>query len=252
MEEYICTEVYIPLRKAPSHKAEMGSQILFGEKYCKIDRAGSWSKIKVECNTYSGWVDNSHLKKVKAVNCKNPQVVSFRINAERKEGNSIIIEPGSVIYNLSDDRHIFTAGGLEYRTEEEVQTAPVTGSVEQTAMRFLNVPYLWGGKTLCGMDCSGLTQVSFLLHGIKLPRDSNEQAERGTVVEFITDAIPGDLLFFDNESGVINHVGILLEPGKIIHASGKVRVDKVDHQGIFREDLNKYTHHLRIIRRVTK
>lgn len=100
-----------------------------------------------------------------------------------------------------------------------------------------------------GMDCSGLVQTVYKVHGIGIPRDSFNQAEAGKTINLLSEAVPGDLLFFDNSAGKINHVGIFYKPGEIIHCSGKVRIDMIDHQGIYRNDERRYTHKLRTIKR---
>ena len=120
----------------------------------------------------------------------------------------------------------------------------------KNAFYFLNSPYLWGGRTPFGIDCSGFVQIAARLSGISLPRDTQEQAEEGEIINLISEAKPGDLAFFDNIDGRIIHVGIILENGQIIHASGKVRIDTIDHQGIFNEESKKYSHQLRVIKRI--
>ena len=119
-----------------------------------------------------------------------------------------------------------------------------------SAYTFINAPYLWGGRSPLGIDCSGFTQVVYKLAGQKLQRDAYQQADQGITLGFIEEAEAGDLAFFDNDEGKIIHVGILLGQGKIIHASGKVRIDRIDHQGIFNEETGKYSHKLRIIKRI--
>jgi gamma-D-glutamyl-L-lysine dipeptidyl-peptidase len=123
-------------------------------------------------------------------------------------------------------------------------------SVADTAMRFINCPYIWGGRIPSGIDCSGLTQLAFKIHGLSIPRDSWKQSENGVTISFIEETVPGDLVFFDNESGCITHVGMIISKGLVIHASGRVRIDSIDHQGIYKNDLGRYSHRLRIIKRI--
>ena len=101
-----------------------------------------------------------------------------------------------------------------------------------------------------GLDCSGFTQAVFRLNGISLPRDASQQSGIGQVINLVTEALPGDLAFFDNDEGMITHVGLILDSTSIIHASGKVRIDALDHQGIYNVETNKYSHRLRLIRRI--
>ena len=115
---------------------------------------------------------------------------------------------------------------------------------------YLKAPYVWGGKSIFGLDCSGLVQQLYGLVGIQLPRDARQQVEHGQPVHFVVQARPGDLAFFDNAEGRIVHVGLVLEEGRILHAHGEVRIDPLDHNGIYNKDLGRYTHKLRIIRRL--
>ncbi|MBK7084827.1 MAG: C40 family peptidase [Flavobacteriales bacterium] len=117
---------------------------------------------------------------------------------------------------------------------------------------FLGAPYLWGGRTPTGVDCSGLTQMLFMLMGIYLPRDAYQQAEEGDPVELVDLAEPGDLAFFDNAEGRITHVGIVLPERRILHASGRVRIDALDQEGIFDAEQGKYSHKLRLVKRVRR
>jgi cell wall-associated NlpC family hydrolase len=120
----------------------------------------------------------------------------------------------------------------------------------KTAYQYLNSPYLWGGKTPFGIDCSGFTQMVYKLNGYKLLRDASQQSTQGEVLSFIEESEPGDLAFFDNEEGKIIHVGIMLENNYIIHASGKVRIDRLDHLGIYNAEINRHTHRLRVIKKI--
>ena len=115
---------------------------------------------------------------------------------------------------------------------------------------FLGTAYLWGGKSIFGVDCSGFVQQLYKLFGIFLPRDAYQQAEVGELVGFLQEAKLGDLAFFDNDEGRITHVGMLLSDRLIMHASGNVRIDPIDHAGIIHRITGKRTHHLRLIKRV--
>jgi len=124
--------------------------------------------------------------------------------------------------------------------------------ISKIAKSYIGAPYQWGGKSFWGIDCSGFIQVIFQICGIQLPRNASQQVENGQTIEFSNMIEPGDLAFFDNEDGEINHVGICLNDEKIIHVSGIVRIDRIDHQGIYNMDQKTYSHRLRIIKRMKK
>ncbi len=251
MDPFICTNIFIPLRSAPSHRSEMVSQLLFGERFQIIDSAASWLKIETLFDLYTGWIDSLH-RGYEAWDEVSTGIITGNHLVCLKEDNTLLtLSPGSEIFGLSDGFSGFAIGDKKY-TVRDPQASLLTphSSLTETALQFLNVPYLWGGRTSGGIDCSGLVQVVCKIHGIKIPRDAARQAELGTIVSFFTEAQPGDLIFFSGETENISHTGIFLGQGKIIHASGSVRIDRVDHQGIWREDAGRYTHRLRIIKRV--
>ncbi|MDZ7739380.1 MAG: C40 family peptidase [Bacteroidales bacterium] len=251
MDRLICANIFVPLRLGPSHRSEQGSQLLFGEKYLITDRSAEWLKVRNEFDSYEGWIDGEHHLFFEAGEADGvPGVLASRTKFTSEEGDIFYLEAGSEIYNINKEINTFTIGGKRFRAEDRIITTPLTEDITVTAMRFLNCPYLWGGRTAGGMDCSGLTQLVYKLHGHSLPRDSFRQAETGTAVSFLEEARAGDLLFFDNKQGNITHVGMLLDRKRIIHCSGKVRIDMIDHQGIYIENTNKYTHSLRIIKRI--
>ncbi|MZP56660.1 MAG: SH3 domain-containing protein [Bacteroidales bacterium] len=252
MERYICENVFVPLRSGPTHRSEMLSQVLFGEKYKILDQVDHWLKIETEFDNFTGWIDRNHLQHALAVDDTPGYVLNRSLLCFKSDRTKMILEAGCEIYNPDPDKSCFMAGDNLYTTGNDFNSSyfSSTDSVSDTAMRFINSPYIWGGRIPSGIDCSGLTQLVYKIHGRKLPRNSWQQAETGEDVAFINDTKPGDLVFFDNERGKISHVGMIISRGLVIHASGRVRIDQIDHQGIYKQEIGTYSHHLRMIRRV--
>jgi gamma-D-glutamyl-L-lysine dipeptidyl-peptidase len=252
MEQYICENVFVPLRAAPSHKSEMLSQVLFGEKYTVSDKAGSWIKVETLFDKYSGWLDTEHIQHTVGINDKMGSVLNRSLLCHKKDKTKMVLEAGCEIFNPDFEKKTFYVGENEYNTIDEFGPGYVSSadSIPDTAMKFINSPYIWGGRIPSGIDCSGLTQLVYKIHGIALPRDSFLQAEEGTYIDFIDSAEAGDLVFFDNDRGKISHAGIIISRGLVIHASGRVRIDPIDHQGIYKHETGSYSHHLRMIKRI--
>ncbi len=253
----------IPVRKEPSESSEMVTQLLFGEHFEIIEHAKNWSKIQLAFDNYEGWVDTkmmTHIGEDLFLNLnKELQVVAndtFNLVFQEEDYSNKLIVPGSSFpfcnyeeksFQIADKKY-FYQGKVSVSTKDE----NIRDSIIESALKYFNSPYLWGGRTPYGIDCSGLTQIVYKLNGIVLPRDASQQVKIGDPLTFVEEALPGDLAFFDNEEGRITHVGIIWDRHKIIHASGKVRIDNVDHQGIFNVDEKRYTHKLRVIKRIIK
>jgi cell wall-associated NlpC family hydrolase len=252
MLTYICENVFVPLRSGPSHKSEMLSQILFGEKYTILEQSARWLKIESLFDNYRGWIDMDHLQHSEQNDNAKGNVLVKPLICFKNDKTKIVIEPGCEIYNPDFKLLTFTAGSNTYSASPDFNESYIktSGSLADTAIRFINSPYIWGGRIPSGIDCSGLTQLVYKIHGITIPRDSWKQAEAGESISFIDQSKPGDLVFFDNEKGNISHVGMMFSEGLIIHASGRVRIDTIDHQGIFKPETGGYSHHLRIIKRI--
>ncbi len=254
MPSGICTLSIIPCRKEPSSTSEMVTQLLFGETYQVLESADDWLKISTHPDKYECWINARQHSKI-----SEQQLKTLKHSAECYAADLVQLVQNSV----SDVRFPVTMGAslvfCQLKTEEfaftsEGQTVTPgkteVSSLLSTAFLYLHAPYLWGGKTPFGIDCSGFTQMVYRLNGYQLPRDASQQVEHGEPLSFVEEAQAGDLAFFDNEAGNIVHVGILLDNQQIIHASGKVRIDKFDHYGIFSPELRGYSHHLRVIKRL--
>lgn len=252
MERFICENIFVPLRSGPSHKSEMLSQILFGEKYSIIDQSGSWLKVETIFDNYRGWIDSDHIQHTASDNDIKGYVLSRSLTCFRSDETRLVLEPGCEIFNPDFQNKIFYTGSNLYKAQDDFDERYVTtkDSLPDTALRFINSPYIWGGRLPSGIDCSGLTQLVYKIHGVAIPRDSWKQAEAGRSIDFTDETESGDLVFFDNERGKISHVGMILSRGLVIHASGRVRIDRIDHQGIYKPEKNGYSHKLRLIRRI--
>ena len=249
----------IPCRAEPSNKSEMVSQLLFGEHYFVLEENGEWIKIKNSRDNYVSWINQKQFVSIKeatfnSVQSQYPAIVSdlFAIVKNKKSNQSFPVPMGSYL-PFYDNGSFSVEEQSEYSIDVScVKTNFIADADKciQSAFMFLNSPYLWGGKSCWGIDCSGFTQICFANQGVFLPRDAYQQAEIGTPLSFVEEAQAGDLAFFDNEEGKIIHVGIVMNDSHIIHASGKVRVDRFDHFGIFHSERKKYSHQLRVIKRI--
>jgi len=245
VKKLTCNLAVIPMRKEPSDKSEMVNQVLFGETMDLLQANKEWILVRLHHDNYEGWVDK---KQVLPCNSDhtfylNPIFVRS-LYSDIHTSNTSLTLPAGAILNQPD------AAIMDPNSTEKVA---IPSSIVSVCMMFLNTPYLWGGRTLMGIDCSGFTQIVFRLLGIRLHRDAYQQAEQGEAISFVEESKTGDLAFFENTEGRLVHVGIVLNETddiiKIIHASGKVRVDKLDHLGIFNKETGQYTHSLRIIKR---
>ena len=238
----------IPMRKEISHKSEMVSQLLYGDTYRLIEKRKNWDKIRLDWDGYEGWVDHTQVYKISKENYDKITLTEMKVSTDlvnyiaTLENLLFPILIGSDLRGLKTLNHKFEGESQKHKKQKKALTS--------TAYLFLNAPYLWGGRTILGIDCSGFTQMVYKINGIKLSRDAHQQALQGQTLSFIEESEAGDLAFFDDTEGKITHVGLLLENHYIIHASGSVRIDRIDQSGIFNLETQTHTHKLRFIKKL--
>ncbi len=239
----------VPIRPQPDDTTGMISQLLYGEHFKILEKRKHWSRIRSAHDHQEGWISNKQLVIVEEDDYKdldsftNLKIASDIVSHGCTEdgvlipvllGSSI---SGSVLLNHSHE------GGI-------IQGKSPKSALPETALLYVNAPYQWGGRTPFGIDASGLTQMVYKINGHHLHRSAEEQSKQGEPLSFIEESEPGDLAFFDDKEGIISHVGIILEDNYIIHAHGRVRIDRLDHTGIFNVEERTYSHQLRVIKKV--
>ena len=254
MQPAICCLPCSPLRADASHKSEMVSQLLFGESCMILDQGQSdWLKIKCKYDGYEGWCQNNHVVEIgqSLYETEEKKLTREWITELQYNGDSMRVPFGSMLPGFKKGHANWGKNSLVYsgKTWNPAKASKNKKTIRQLAYTWINTPYLWGGKTVFGTDCSGYTQTIFRFFDIPLFRDAWQQATQGELIGSLKKSSLGDLAFFDNAEGKITHVGILLDTHEIIHASGKVRVDKINNEGIINLDTGKQTHHLTMIRR---
>ena len=251
----------IPVRKEPSERSEMVTQILFGEHFVVNEIMLGWAHVKMAFDGCDGWID---MKMITPLPEKTylkidhaPFAVStdiFNIIPVNAEQTTMIVAGSTLpcwrpyLKEFSIEYEIFPYyGNYTYRKPPNIRKVLI-----EQSLKYFNSPYLWGGRSPLGIDCSGFSQIIYKMVGFVLPRDVDQQVHCGTALSFVEEARPGDLAFFDDDEGRIVHVGIIWEKNKIIHASGKVRIDNVDQFGIFNIDTQRYTHKMRVMKKIIR
>lgn len=249
MQYGLCPLSVVPLRATATDSGEMVSQILYGEHFKVLEKRKVWSRVRLSFDGLEGWVLNNQIQVVtqelynKVDNEENPSFAADLVSFVEADASTLIpIVIGSAIHSAAILGHHFEGTVANSKMEKS--------HLLNTAALYLNTPYLKGGKTPFGLDCSGFTQMVYKLNGYQLKRSALDQSSQGDALSFIEESEPGDLAFFDNSEGLIDHVGIIMKDNYIIHTHGKVRIDRIDHTGIFNTETRGYTHTLRVIKKI--
>jgi gamma-D-glutamyl-L-lysine dipeptidyl-peptidase len=256
----VCHLSAVPCRRESSDRSEMVTQLLFGDAFEVVEQRESWHRIITAWDHYECWIDRKQYLPVSKATFdnlrRNPAPVTtdlITIITDTETQISFPVTLGSSLpyYHSGqcqiEDRVFLVDGNIKPFEQDAV---PDRQALVETALLFMNAPYLWGGRTPLGIDCSGFVQLIFKANSMQLKRDAYQQVEPGLAHSFVEEAQAGDLAFFDNEEGRIIHVGMVIDQNKIIHASGRVRIDPFDHYGIFTPERGGYTHNLRIIKNI--
>ena len=243
----------VPMRIEAADQSEMVNQVIFGEHFKVLEIRKKWSKIRLAHDSYEGWICNKQWIEIeedtyKQLDKEVATITTDILDIIKKTHHQPIVI-GSILPSYKSGHALINNEMYQF----DGLTTPgfiKKDKLVENALMYLNAPYLWGGRSPLGIDCSGFTQMVYRLQGVDLPRDAYQQAEVGTTLSFVEESEPGDLAFFDNAEGKITHVGIILEDNHIIHASGKVRIDRIDQQGIFNTEIGNHTHKLRLIKSI--
>lgn len=243
----------VPMRNEAADQSEMVNQVIFGEHFKVLEIRKKWSKIRLAHDSYEGWICNKQWIEIeediyKQLDKEVATITTDILDIITKNHHQPIVI-GSILPSYKSGHALINNEMYQF----DGLTTPgfiKKDKLVENALMYLNTPYLWGGRSPLGIDCSGFTQMVYRLQGVDLPRDAYQQAEVGTTLSFVEESEPGDLAFFDNAEGTITHVGIILEDNHIIHASGKVRIDRIDQQGIFNSEIGNHTHKLRLIKSI--
>ncbi|WP_350289037.1 C40 family peptidase [uncultured Croceitalea sp.] len=249
MQYGICHLSIVPVRIAPNDTTEMVSQLLYGDLFKIKEQRKYWIRIKITFDGQEGWINKKQYQLLSEQDYNSLALEQETILST--DFISHIVTKESVFQPITAGARVDIASFLKHSHEgNALKPIQDKSKLVETALIFLNAPCLWGGKTPFGVDCSGFTQIVYKINGFTLFRTTEKQATQGDALSFIEESEPGDLAFFDNTEGIIDHVGIILKDNYIIHAHGHVRIDRIDHTGIFNVEEKIYSHKLRVIKKI--
>lgn len=242
-----CQLSIVPVRADHTDPAEMVTQVLFGEVFLVIEKHHQWRKIRMAHDEYEGWIDQKQMIEIEEEDFNEiieEKAHSYAITEEVSSSDRMVhITKGSLIPYYKDQHFYIGKEKFEMDSFPYLKHKVDRSDLKEIALSYLEAPYLWGGRTPFGIDCSGFSQIVYKIAGIKIKRDASQQVKEGKQIDLMY-ANTGDLAFFINANEKIHHVGILLDEHTIIHAAGKIRIDKLDEKGIYNKDRDEYTHRL--------
>ncbi|MCB0398718.1 MAG: C40 family peptidase [Winogradskyella sp.] len=248
MQYGVCNLGIVPIRLEPTDTSEMVTQAIYGDFFKVLEQRKKWSRIRFAYDNYEGWIDNKQYFEIQE------DQYNLLVNSDillSKDLIQFVSDTADNIYPIPLGSDLNCLSFLKQKFEgNKITEKSNKSNIIETSFLYLNTPYLWGGKSPFGIDCSGFTQMVYKLNGYNLLRDASQQATQGVALSFIEESEPGDLAFFDNTDGNIIHVGIIMKDNYIIHAHGKVRIDRLDHSGIYNIDKKTHTHRLRVIKKI--
>jgi hypothetical protein len=253
----VCRLAVVPIRKEPNHISEQTTQLLFGDHYEVVDitKDRKWSRIRIFTDQSEGWMDAKQHHAITQEYFDQINLVDFKITTEVTswilyKKNPLSIVMGSIVPISASELFKIEE---QFAFNGESKSSGLRRDFEflkSVALRYLHAPYQWGGKSPFGIDAAGFVQMVFKISGYTLFRTSLQQSQQGKSVKTLSDAKPGDLVFFQGKDGKVNHTGIMLDEDKVIHAYGRVRIDHVMDEGILNSESKVYTHPLHSIRRI--
>ncbi|WP_455168488.1 C40 family peptidase [Aegicerativicinus sediminis] len=249
MQFGICNLGAVAMRVEPNHTCEMLSQLLFGETFKIIDERKLWFKIRSSFDNYEGWISKVQCQVIKEEEYVGLNELSPTYSSDLLD--FVTTKSSSELLTVPMGSNLSCLEFLGYQHDgNSINGIQPKSQILKTAFNYLNCPHQWGGKSPLGIDSSGFTQVVYRINGVSLLRDATQQASQGEALSFIEESEPGDLAFFDNNEGQIDHVGIIMADNYVIHSYGKVRIDRIDHSGIYNTDTRMHTHKLRVIKKI--
>jgi hypothetical protein len=249
---------YVPIRFEPGNTSVMISQLLFGEEFTLRETSGDWLSIALDFDGSEGWVSKEFVELKESEKGKEkstggavslaslPSITILDLTLGQQK-----IIPAGAVWNSEDMNSLDWYGhSFELLSREGFINPGSSNNLHDIGKRLVSLPHIPGGRSGFGFDGPGLIQLISRMMGIKIPRYCQQQAHLGTTINFMSEVKEGDLAFFDNEESEIIHVGIILDDGRILHSDTCVSIDLLDHHGIYNNEQERYTHKLRVIKRI--